>query len=221
MMNIETKNILNFEETFTKKYIEKYLYPWEIVPNISDIFSKLILDINTEEYIVSENNVFIHKSATVSPLACIESSVIIGSNTIVKPFAYIRNNVIIGNNCVIGNSTEIKNSILFNDVKLPHYNYVGDSILSYSVHLGAGTIISNYKSDKSLINIKINDSVIKTELNKLGAIIGDNVEIGCNAVITPGTIIGANTIVYPLSLIRGYIKENIIYKNKNEIIDRK
>ena len=165
-------------------------------------------------------NIAFSKSTVIHPSAVIKGPTIIGSQTEIRPNAYIRENVIIGNSCVIGNSCEFKNSIIFNEAQIPHFNYVGDSIIGYNSHLGAGVITSNLKSDKSTVTISYKGEKIITNLRKMGAIIGDYTEVGCNSVLNPGTIIGKNSNIYPLSSVRGFVPENSIYKNENKIIQK-
>ncbi len=189
------------------------IYPWEIIPTISEYISI----ISREGYTMLSEGIWIGKNTSVAESAKIEPPAVIGSNCDIRPGAYIRGNVIIGDNCVIGNSTEIKNSIVMNNVQLPHYNYVGDSVIGDHAHLGAGAICSNLKSDKSNVTIKT-EPAHETGLRKLGAIIGDRAEIGCNCVLNPGTIIGRNTRVYPLTSVRGVIPENSIMKSGSVIV---
>lgn len=217
---MKNKDLFKIGHSIAYKYIEKYVYPYEVLPNIKDI----ILEIGNkldDNYIKLENNVWIHKSAKVSNSAIINGPCIIDENTELRPGAYVRGNAIIGKNCVFGNSCEIKNSILFDNVQVPHFNYVGDSILGNFSHMGAGSITSNVKSDKSLVVIKNNEEKQITNLKKVGAFLGDYVEIGCNSVLNPGTVILPNTSVYPLTSVRGVIPENSIVKSMNEIVLKK
>lgn len=209
--------ILTIDKTITTEYFNKYTYPWEIVTNLKDI----IKIIDKSNYTEIKENVWIGKEVKIDKFANIQGPCIIGDNTQIKNNAYIRENVIIGKNCTVGNSTEIKNSILFDNVEVPHFNYIGDSILGYKAHMGAGAIISNLKSNKTNIKITINDKTYETNQRKFGAIIGDYSEIGCNSVLTPGTVIGKNTIVYPLTMVRGEIKSNKIVKSTDKIIERR
>lgn len=210
------KEILTTDKTITKKYFDEYIYPWELVSNIKNI----IKDIDKSNYTEIKENVWIGSNVKIDKFANIQGPCIIDDNTQIKNNAYIRENVIIGKNCTIGNSTEIKNSILFDSAEVPHFNYIGDSILGYKSHLGAGAIISNLKSNKTNIKITIHDKVYETNQRKFGALIGDHSEIGCNSVLTPGTVIGKNVIIYPLTTIRGEIKSNIIVKSNNQIAER-
>lgn len=215
-MNIE--EYLDLNESITKPYLLKYGYP-EILNHINEIIIELGNNLDSD-YKKTNDNIWIHQSVKLANNINIIGPCIIGKNTELRPSAYIRGNVIIGNDSVIGNSTELKNAILFNKVKVPHFNYIGDSILGYKVHFGAGSITSNVKSDESLVSLVINDEKILTKQKKIGALVGDMTEVGCNAVLTPGTIIGKNTTIYPLTMVRGSIKENSIVK-KDDVIVRK
>ena len=226
MEDCKIKNLYDLEQTIAKELLEKYEYPWEVLPHIEEYILKLGNSLDEKEYIKVKETVWIHKTAKVYESAYIGDNCIICKNAEIRHCAFIRKNAIIGENTVVGNSTELKNVILFNNVQVPHYNYVGDSILGYKSHMGAGSITSNVKSDKKLIVIKKEDKekdeneYIETGMKKIGAMLGDNVEVGCGSVLNPGTIIGKNTNIYPLSSVRGVIKANSIYKNKNEIIDK-
>lgn len=213
-------NLYTLEETIAKELIEKYTYPWEVLPHIEEYIKIIGKRLKKEEYTELENNVWIHKTAKVYKSAYIGENCIICKDAQIRHCAFIRKNAIIGEEAVVGNSTELKNVILFNKVQVPHYNYVGDSILGYKSHMGAGSITSNVKSDKKLIVIKRGEHKIETGIKKIGAMLGDNVEVGCGSVLNPGTVIGKNTNIYPLSSVRGVIKENSIYKNKNEIVEK-
>ena len=213
-------NLYNLDETIAKDLMTKYEYPWEVLKHIEDYILELGKTLNEEEYIRKDNNIWIHKTAKVYDSAYIGENCIICKDAEVRHCAFIRKNAIIGEGAVVGNSTELKNVILFNKVQVPHYNYVGDSILGYKSHMGAGSITSNVKSDKKLIVVKNGEQKIETGLKKMGAMLGDNVEIGCGSVLNPGTIIGRNTNIYPLSSVRGVVKENSIYKDKENIIKK-
>lgn len=208
------------DETIAKDIFEGCLYPWEILPKIKDFIINLGESLDKEEYEKVGENVWIAKSAKVAKSAYINGPAIIGKNAEVRHCAFIRGNAIVGENAVVGNSTELKNVILFNNVQVPHYNYVGDSILGYKSHMGAGSITSNVKSDKKLVIVKSEDEKIETGLKKFGAMLGDNVEVGCGSVLNPGTVIGKNTNIYPLSSVRGVVKENSIYKKQGEVADK-
>ncbi len=220
MKECEIKNLYNLDETIAKDIFEGCLYPWEILPKIKDFIINLGESLDKEEYEKVGENVWIAKSAKVAKSAYINGPAIIGKNAEVRHCAFIRGNAIVGENAVVGNSTELKNVILFNNVQVPHYNYVGDSILGYKSHMGAGSITSNVKSDKKLVIVKSEDEKIETGLKKFGAMLGDNVEVGCGSVLNPGTVIGKNTNIYPLSSVRGVVKENSIYKKQGEVADK-
>lgn len=218
------KDMYDLNETMAAPLLEKYVYPWEVLPHISDFIKKLGATLDPAEYDKKGEDIWIAKSATVAPTAYIHGPAIIGKDTEVRHCAFIRGNALVGEGCVVGNSTELKNVILFNHVQVPHYNYVGDSILGYKAHMGAGSITSNVKSDKTLVTINAsmygNGSLgkIETGLKKMGAALGDNVEVGCNSVLNPGTVVGAGTNIYPLSSVRGYVPANSIYKNEENIV---
>ena len=221
MEHIYIKNLLNLEKTIAKDLFIDKTYPWEVLSHIGDFILKIGESLNEEEYTKLNKNVWISKSAKIAPTALINGPAIICKNAEVRHCAFIRGNAIVGENAVVGNSTELKNVILFDNVQVPHYNYVGDSILGYKTHMGAGSITSNVKSDKTLVAVSYLGNRVETGLKKFGAILGDNVEVGCNSVLNPGSIIGRRSNIYPLSMVRGYISPNSIYKNKNEIIAKK
>ncbi len=220
MEECKIKNLYNLEETIAKPLLENLTYPWEALPKINDFIIELGNSLDTEIYEQKGENIWIAKSATVAPTAYIKGPAIIGENAEIRHCAFIRGKAIVGNHAVVGNSTELKNVILFNNVQVPHYNYVGDSILGYKSHMGAGSITSNVKSDKKLVIVKNGEKNIETGLKKFGAMIGDNVEVGCGSILNPGSVIGKNTNIYPLSSVRGVIPENSIYKNQNEVVDK-
>ncbi len=213
---MKISEIFNLEHTIAKDYLSSFIYGWEALSGLSRFISEVGASISDEYTEISEN-IWVHKSAVVSPSACIKGPAIISKGSEIRHCAFIRGSVIIGEGCTIGNSTEIKNSVLFDSVQVPHFNYIGDSILGYKVHFGAGAITSNVKSDKTLITVK-GVSDIKTNLRKFGTLVGDYTEIGCNTVLNPGTVIGRNVTVYPLSNVRGVIPESYIYKSENNII---
>jgi len=215
---LKNKTLFNMDETMARDIFQDVTYPWEVLPLIKDFILGLGASLPEGEYDHPEENIWIAKSASIAPTATISGSCIIGRNTEVRPGAFIRGNAIVGEHCVVGNSTELKNVILFNNVQVPHYNYVGDSILGYKSHMGAGSITSNVKSDKTKITIRYEGDVIETNLKKMGAILGNYVEIGCNSVLNPGSIIGSNTNVYPLSMVRGFIPRGSIYKRQGEVV---
>ena len=213
-------NLYSLDETIAKDLLIKYKYPWEVLPEIEKFIIELGKKLPKDEFEEIKENVWVHKTAKIYESAYIQGPTIICKDAEVRHCAFIRGKAIVGENSVVGNSTELKNVILFNKVQVPHYNYVGDSILGYKAHMGAGSITSNVKSDQKLVIIKNENHKIETGLKKVGAMIGDNVEIGCGSVLNPGTIIGKETNIYPLSSVRGVIPSNSIYKNKNEIIEK-
>lgn len=213
-------NLYSLDQSIARKLLESAVYPWEVLPKIKEFIIELGNQLNKDEYEQKGENVWIAKTAKVAPTAYINGPAIIGKDAEIRHCAFIRGNAIIGEGAVVGNSTELKNVILFNKVQVPHYNYVGDSILGYKSHMGAGSITSNVKSDKKLVVVKNGDAKIETGLKKFGAMIGDNVEVGCGSILNPGSVIGKNTNIYPLSSVRGVIKENSIYKNQNEIVQK-
>lgn len=219
---MKLKEIFNIDQTIAKDIFEDYEYPWEVLPNISSFIIELGEKLDKEKFEKVKEDVWIAKSAHIDKSASIIGPAIIDENAEIRHCAFIRGKAIVGKNVVVGNSTELKNCILFNDVKVPHFNYVGDSILGYKSHLGAGTIISNVKSDKTNVKIEIDEKNerIDTKLKKCGAFLGDFVEVGCNSVLNPGTVVCKNTSIYPLSFVRGFIKENSIYKSENNIITK-
>lgn len=220
MQELETRNILNLDETISKNIFDNATYPWEVLTKINDFIIKLGNELDLNKFEKKSENIWIAKSAKIAPTSCIIGPCIIDEDAEIRHSAFIRGNAIVGKNVVVGNSTELKNVIIFNNVQVPHYNYVGDSILGYKSHMGAGSIISNLKSDKSLVTVKCNNEKIETNLKKFGAILGDNVEVGCGSVLNPGTVIGRKTNIYPLSSVRGYVNQNMIYKNQNEIVQK-
>ena len=219
---MKLKEIFNIDQTIAKDIFEDHEYPWEVLPNISSFIIELGEKLDKEKFEKVKEDVWIAKSAHIDKSASIIGPAIIDENAEIRHCAFIRGKAIVGKNVVVGNSTELKNCILFNDVKVPHFNYVGDSILGYKSHLGAGTIISNVKSDKTNVKIEIDEKNerIDKKLKKCGAFLGDFVEVGCNSVLNPGTIVCRNTNIYPLSCVRGFIKENSIYKSENNIITK-
>ena len=218
---LKIKSLFSLEETFACEYLEGFEYPWEALKGIGDLIVRLGQSLPKEIYIEIGNNVWVAESADIFNSAYIKGPCIIGENAEVRHCAFIRGNALVGNDCVVGNSTELKNVILFNHVQVPHYNYVGDSILGAYAHMGAGSITSNVKSDKENVVIKNGDERIETGIKKIGAFLGDHVEIGCGSVLNPGSIVGKNSVVYPLSSVRGVVSENSIYKGFGEIVERK
>lgn len=221
MEELMIKNLYNLEETIAADLFEGLTYPWEALPKIGEFILKLGATLPKDEYEQVEEDVWIAKSAKVFPSAYIHGPAIIGKEAEVRHCAFIRGNAIVGEGAVVGNSTELKNVVLFNKVQVPHYNYVGDSILGYKSHMGAGSITSNVKADKMLVKVKAGKENIETGLKKFGAMLGDNVEVGCNAVLNPGTVIGRESNVYPTSMVRGFLPKQSIFKNTREIISKK
>ena len=211
--------LYDLEHTLAKEYLAGFQYPWEALKGIKDLILALGEQL-PEEYEEISPQVWVHRTATVAPTAYLGSPCIIGANTEVRHCAFIRGSALVGENCVMGNSVELKNVILFDNVQVPHYNYVGDSILGYKSHMGAGSLTSNVKSDKSLVVIH-GENDIPTGLKKVGAMLGDFVEVGCNSVLNPGTIIGRNSNVYPLSCVRGVLPANSIWKTGGVIVEKK
>ena len=204
--------------TIAKEIFEGVTYPFEVLPKISEFIVKLGQTLPTDKYEFKGENVWIAKSAKVAPTASITGPAIIDEEAEIRHCAFIRGNAIVGKNAVVGNSTELKNVILFDCVQVPHYNYVGDSILGYKSHMGAGSITSNVKSDKTLVEIRVGDEKVPTGLKKMGAILGDNVEIGCGSILNPGSVSGAGSNVYPLSSVRGFVPGGSIYKKQGEVV---
>lgn len=214
-----TKNIFDLQKTIAGNLFKNTFYPWEVIPKISEFIIEFGETLSPEQYDKLGENIWISKSANIANSANINGPTIICEGAEIRHCAFIRGNAIIGKNAVVGNSTELKNVILFDNVQVPHYNYVGDSVLGYKAHMGAGSITSNVKSDKTLVTIK-HEPKIETGLKKFGAILGDYVEIGCNSVLNPGTIVGKNSNIYPLSMVRGLIPQNSIYKNQGEVVEK-
>ena len=218
MEQCKIANMYSLEESLAGVYLEKLTYPWEALPLIKEWILEIGASLDTSVYEEVREHVWIAKSAKVYETATILAPAIIGDATEVRPGAFIRGNAIVGNNCVVGNSTELKNVILFNNVQVPHYNYVGDSVLGFKSHMGAGSITSNVKSDKTLVVVKDGKEQIETGLKKFGAMLSDHVEVGCNSVSNPGTVIGKNTNIYPLSPVRGVIPADSIFKKQDDIV---
>lgn len=221
MNNVKIADLYDLSHTASADYLSKFTYPWEALKGISEFIIELGKTLPREEYDNPFENVWIHKTANVYPTAYIGSPCIIGAETEVRHCAFIRGSALVGKNCVIGNSVELKNVIIFDNVQTPHYNYVGDSILGYKSHMGAGSITSNVKSDKTNVVIKSGSETLETGIKKIGAMVGDYVEVGCNSVLNPGTIVGRNSNIYPTSCVRGVIPENSIYKKDDTIIAKK
>ena len=217
-MELETKELLDLSHTLAGEYLAGFQYPWQALDGIKELILTLGAALPPEEYDQPAPQVWVHKTAVVFPTAYLGAPCIIGPKTEVRHCAFIRGSALVGAHCVVGNSVELKNVILFDNVQTPHYNYVGDSILGYKSHMGAGSITSNVKSDKTLVTVKNGAERIETGRKKFGAILGDHVEVGCNSVLNPGTIIGKNTNIYPLSSVRGCVPANSIYKDKDHIV---
>ena len=220
MKDITVKDLFDLENKISAPLFEGAEYPFEVLPKIGDFIKKLGLTLDSEIYENKGENIWIAKSAKIAPTAFITGPCIIGENTEVRHCAFIRGNALIGNNCVVGNSTELKNVVLIEKVQVPHYNYIGDSVLGTGSHLGAGAITSTVKSDKTLVSVKYNGEVLETGLKKFGAMVGDGVEVGCGSGLNPGTVIGKNSNIYPLSSIRGVVPENSIYKKAGEVVKK-
>ena len=218
-MDIKIKDLYDLNHTLASSYLNSFSYPFEALKGIKDFIIDLGKKLPKDEYDEVKENVWIHKTATVFESAYLGAPLIVGANSEIRHCAFIRGSALVGENCVVGNSTELKNVILFDNVQVPHYNYVGDSILGYKSHMGAGSITSNVKSDKTLVVIKGEEN-IPTNLKKVGAFLGDFVEVGCNSVLNPGTVIGKNTNIYPLSSVRGIIPANSIYKNGKIVLKK-
>ena len=218
MEQLQIQNLYDLTQTIAAPLFEGATYPWELLPKISAFIIELGNRLPEDKYEKRGENVWIAKSATVFPTAYINGPCIIDEDTEVRHCAFIRGNALVGKHCVVGNSTELKNVILFNNVQVPHYNYVGDTILGYKSHMGAGSITSNVKSDKKLVVVKSENEAIETGLKKFGAMLGDNVEVGCGSVLNPGTVIGPNSNIYPLSSVRGIVPAGSIYKHAGEVV---
>ena len=208
------------KETIAEEIFQGKTYPWEVLPLIGTFIEKLGKTLSSEEYDQIGENIWVAKSASIAPTVAINGPCIIGKNAEIRQCAFIRGNAIVGEGAVVGNSTELKNVILFNKVQVPHYNYVGDSVLGYKAHMGAGSITSNVKSDKKLVVIHGEDFELETGMKKFGAMLGDGVEVGCNSVLNPGTVVGRNSNIYPLSSVRGVVPADSIYKSRQEIVKK-
>lgn len=217
---LKVNNILNMDETIAREIFKGVDFPWQVIPDISDFIVKLGESLPKDKFDKISEGIYIAQTAKVAQTACLNGPLIIDEDAEIRHCAYIRGSVIVGKNCVVGNSTEIKNAILFNAVQVPHYNYIGDSILGYKCHFGAGSITSNVKSDKSLVTVNYSEVKIETGLKKFGAVVGDYVEIGCNSVLNPGCIIMRNSSIYPLSSVRGVIAQDSIFKSFGNIVKK-
>ena len=213
-------DLYSLEHTIAADYLRRYTYPWEALKGIKDEIIRLGESLSKEDYIEISPKVWVHKTSVIAPTAYLSAPCIIGPETEVRHCAFIRGGALVGAGCVVGNSVELKNVILFDGVQVPHYNYVGDSILGYKSHMGAGAVTSNVKSDKSLVVVRSIDEVMETGLKKMGAMLGDLVEVGCNSVLNPGTVIGRESNIYPLSSVRGTVPEKSIWKNNGVVVKK-
>ncbi|MCF2682878.1 UDP-N-acetylglucosamine pyrophosphorylase [Faecalicatena contorta] len=220
MKGLTVTELYTLDETIAREIFDSVTYPWEVLPKIGNFILELGKTLPEDEYDRIGEDVWIAKSARVFESAYIHGPAIIGKNAEVRHCAFIRGNAIVGEGAVVGNSTELKNVILFNKVQVPHYNYVGDSILGYKAHMGAGSITSNVKSDKKLVVVKTSEGNIETGIKKFGAMIGDEVEVGCGTVLNPGSVVGSHSNIYPLSSVRGYVPANSIYKRQGEVVEK-
>jgi len=220
MNNVKITDLYDLSHTAAKDYLSNFTYPWEALKGISSFIIELGKTLIPDEYDNPAENVWVHKTAKVFPSAYLGAPCIIGAGTEVRHCAFIRGSALVGENCVVGNSVELKNVILFDNVQTPHYNYVGDSILGYKSHMGAGSITSNVKSDKMNVVIKSSEEELETGIKKIGAMLGDCVEVGCNSVLNPGTVIGRNSNIYPTSCVRGVIPSDSIYKTGGVVVKK-
>lgn len=218
MEKLMIKNLFDLDKTIAKDLFEGAVYPWEVLPKIKEFIVKLGNTLDPEIYEKRGEDIWVAKSAKVAPSAYLGGPLIICENAEIRHCAFIRGSAIVGAGAAVGNSTELKNAVLFDGVQVPHYNYVGDSILGYKAHTGAGAITSNLKSDKKLVTVMCDGEKVETGVKKFGAMLGDFADIGCNSVLNPGTVVGRGTRVYPLSMVRGYVPEHSIYKNRNEVV---
>ena len=214
-------DLYSLEHTLAKDYLAQFTYPWEALKGIKDMIVELGAKLDPAEYTEVSPQVWVHRTATVAPTAFLGAPCIIGADTEVRHCAFVRGSALVGEGCVVGNSVELKNVILFDHVQTPHYNYVGDSILGHRSHMGAGSVTSNIKSDKTLITVRMDGEAIETGLKKIGAMLGDDVEVGCNTVLNPGTIVGQNSNIYPLSCVRGTVPSGHIFKTGGVVVAKK
>ena len=220
MENAKISNLYDLNETIAKEYLEQFTYPWEALKGISEFIKKLGPTLDPEKFEKRGEDIWVAKSAKVAPTACLNGPLIVDEEAEIRHCAFVRGSAIVGKGSVVGNSTELKNDIIFNSVQVPHYNYVGDSVLGFKSHMGAGSITSNVKSDKTLVVVKNGEEKIETGLKKMGAMLGDHVEVGCNSVLNPGTVIGRNSNVYPTSCVRGVIPAGHIFKRPGEVVKK-
>ncbi len=221
MDEMKIGSMYDLEKTLAADVFADCEYPWEVLPLISDFILQLGKTLPQEKYEKRGEDIWVAKSAVIAPTAYIKGPCIIDENAEIRHCAFIRGKAVIGKNCVVGNSTEIKNVILFDNVQVPHYNYVGDSVLGYRSHMGAGAVTSNVKQDKTPVTVNYKGEKIETGLKKFGAMLGDFVEVGCGSVLNPGTVVGAHTNIYPLSMVRGFVEANSIYKKQGEVVRRR
>ncbi|MBO7387085.1 MAG: UDP-N-acetylglucosamine pyrophosphorylase [Lachnospiraceae bacterium] len=220
MEQFKIKNMYTLSESISGDFLKKFEFPWDAVPAIKDCIKSLMGELDKTIFEERGENVWVAKDVKIADTATIIGPTIIDEGAEIRPGAFIRGNAIVGKGCVVGNSCELKNCILFNGVQVPHYNYVGDSILGYKAHMGAGAVTSNFKCDHGNIVMHHSSGNIKTNQRKMGAMLGDHAEVGCNSVLNPGTVVGRNTIVYPLSRVRGFVPAESIYKDKDDIVTR-
>lgn len=221
MEQLKIKNLFDLDHTIAKELLQGVDYPCEALPRIRDFILRAGEGLPAEKYEKRGEDIWVAKSALVAPTAFLTGPLIIDEGAEIRHCAFIRGSAIVGKNAVVGNSTELKNVILFDGVQVPHYNYVGDSILGYKSHMGAGSITSNVKSDKTLVEVRVGESKVKTGLKKMGAVLGDGVEVGCGSILNPGTVVGPHTNIYPLSSVRGYVPGGSIYKRQGEVVEKK
>jgi len=221
MNQVTISELYDLKETIAAELFTGVTYPWEVLPKIHDFILELGKNLPADIYEKRGKDIWVAKNARIAPTACLNGPLIIDEEAEIRHCAFIRGNAIVGKGAVVGNSTELKNVVLFNKVQVPHYNYVGDSVLGYKSHMGAGSITSNVKSDKTLVTVKCGDEKLETGLKKMGAMLGDGVEVGCNSVLNPGTVIGRNSNIYPTSMVRGVIPADSIYKNSGNIITKR
>lgn len=217
---VKIENLYDLTHTRGENYLKKFTYPWDALPGIGAMIEELGKTLPADEFLQIRDRIWVHRTAIVAPTAYIGAPCIIGANTEIRHGAFIRGNALVGDECVVGNSTELKNVILFDGVQVPHYNYVGDSILGHKAHMGAGSITSNVKSDKSLVTVRT-EPPMETGIKKVGSMLGDFAEVGCGSVLNPGTVVGRNSNIYPGSCVRGVIPENCIYKSPDCIVEKK
>ena len=220
MEQCKIENLFDLNETIASALFDGAIYPWEVLSKISSFILELGEKLDGSRFEKRGSNIWIAKSASIAPSACLNGPLIIDEEAEIRHCAFIRGNAIVGKGATVGNSTELKNVVIFNEVQVPHYNYVGDSVLGFHAHMGAGSITSNVKSDKTLVVVRDGNGEMETGLKKFGAMLGDYVEVGCNSVLNPGTVVGKHTNIYPLSMVRGVIPSQSIYKNKDEIIHK-